>query len=46
MLFPVISAKNKIKYLQAVGNYPDSGACPGHNPWFAGVMTSKEAEGL
>ena len=46
MLLFVISAKDKIKYLQAVVNYPDSGACPGHNPGLAGVMTSKEAEGL
>jgi hypothetical protein len=39
MLFSVIPAKAGIQYLQMFANYLDSGACPGHDPGFAGATT-------
>jgi hypothetical protein len=43
MLFSVIPAKAGIKLLQAGANSLDSGACPGHDPGFAGVTSFCEA---
>jgi hypothetical protein len=40
MLFSVIPAKAGIQYLQAVENYLDSGACPGH--YLSGVRRSDD----
>jgi hypothetical protein len=43
VVFAVIPAKAGIQYLRAVAKHLDSGACPGHDPGFAGVTTFYEA---
>jgi hypothetical protein len=38
----VIPAKAGIQYLRTVANHLGSGACPGHDPGFAGATTFYE----